>query len=574
MASKAEETITLNGKSYPTFADGKYDIVILGTGLTNSLLAVILSMNKKWSGLHVDQNTYYGGEGASLQLKELFKHFGKKEPDQKVLEDKAGKYGGIRGYNVDLIPKLIMASGQLIEFLVKKNVHKYLEFNVLDASYVYQKGGTIGKVPSSPAEAVKSSLVGFFQKNRLRAFLGQVHSLDTEEIKVNVPKSVTFGEGAIGLQLTPLMKGPGTGILINKVQEGPALDSGRVKAGDFITHVAGKCITGMEHKAAKKFLGDQKRPVTIVFQSPPGKRSSWDLVTHSTQELYKYWKLDEQTQDFVSHAMGLYGDNEHMNQPAFITMAALKLYVNSCMRYQKSPFLFPKYGLSEMPQGFSRLCALQGGVQSLRVGIEEIVIDEKTKKVSGLVLKYEDKVKAVSTQRMIVSPEYLKDDAPSNSTGSGSPSKFAGKMQRTKQVVRSICILNHPLACGAYAKAETVQLILPQKQTGRKNDIYVSCVGHAFEVAPKNFYIAIVSTTVETSTPLKEVEPGIKLLGAIVERFDKVSDVMIPTSGDDGKDSNLFATSSFDASSHFETIIEDVKKVYQRITGEALDLSA
>ena len=70
MADEDAPPVTLNGTTYPAFADGKYDVVILGTGLTNSLLAAILAVKKKMSVLHVDRNAYYGGEGASLQLQE------------------------------------------------------------------------------------------------------------------------------------------------------------------------------------------------------------------------------------------------------------------------------------------------------------------------------------------------------------------------------------------------------------------------------------------------------------------------------------------------------------------------
>lgn len=441
---------------------------------------------------------------------------------------------------------------------------------MLDASFVYQKeGGKIGKVPSSPSEALSSSLVTYMQKIRLRSFLKEVHGLDETKIKINVPYTIDFAEGKIGMKLKPLMKNK-KGMCVQGVNGQAA--SKKVNPGDFITHVEGQCVVGLDHNEALKILTGAKRPVSITFMKPP-PAGGWNLVENSTADLYKYWSLSEQTQDFVSHAMGLYGDDEHMAQPAYMTMAALRLYAKSVMRYQKSPFLFPKYGLGEMPQGFSRLCALQGGVQSLRVGIEEIAIDAATNKVAGLVLKYEDKVHAVSTTRMITSPEYLSDSAPSNATAAGGAPKFAGKMRRASQVVRSICILDHPMACGSSHKAETLQVILPQKQTGRKNDIYIACMSEKFKVAPKNFFIAIVSTTVETATPLKEVEMGIKLLGNIVARFDKVSDVMVPVSGDDGTSDNLFATSSFDATSHFESIVQDVQKVYKRITGESLDLS-
>ena len=50
------------------------------------------------------------------------------------------------------------------------------------------------------------------------------------------------------------------------------------------------------------------------------------------------------------------------------------------------------------------------------------------------------------------------------------------------------------------------------------SDIYVCCVSFAHNVAAKGFYLAIVSTTVETSDPEKELEVGLGLLGGITEK--------------------------------------------------------
>ena len=49
-------------------------------------------------------------------------------------------------------------------------------------------------------------------------------------------------------------------------------------------------------------------------------------------------------------------------------------------------------------------------------------------------------------------------------------------------------------------------------------DIYISCVSFAHNVSSKNFYIAMVSTTVETRNPEEELEPGLALLGRIEEK--------------------------------------------------------
>lgn len=50
-------------------------------------------------------------------------------------------------------------------------------------------------------------------------------------------------------------------------------------------------------------------------------------------------------------------------------------------------------------------------------------------------------------------------------------------------------------------------------------DIYISLVSNANMVAPKGWYIAMVSTTVETNNPEAEILPGLQLLGPITEKF-------------------------------------------------------
>jgi Rab GDP dissociation inhibitor len=44
-------------------------------------------------------------------------------------------------------------------------------------------------------------------------------------------------------------------------------------------------------------------------------------------------------------------------------------------------------------------------------------------------------------------------------------------------------------------------------------------VSFAHLVAATGKYIAIASTTVETSNPLQELKPGLDLLGKILERY-------------------------------------------------------
>lgn len=57
-------------------ADGEYDAIVLGTGLTECIISGLLSVQGK-RVLHLDRNNYYGADTASLSLQNLFQKFGK-----------------------------------------------------------------------------------------------------------------------------------------------------------------------------------------------------------------------------------------------------------------------------------------------------------------------------------------------------------------------------------------------------------------------------------------------------------------------------------------------------------------
>jgi Rab GDP dissociation inhibitor len=69
-----------------------------------------------------------------------------------------------------------MADGKLVKMLLHTKVTKYLEWKCVDASYVVQNqaGGWLSsakmavcKVPANDMEALKSNLMGLFEKKRL-----------------------------------------------------------------------------------------------------------------------------------------------------------------------------------------------------------------------------------------------------------------------------------------------------------------------------------------------------------------------------------------------------------------------
>ncbi len=120
-------------------ADGEYDAIVMGTGLTECIISGLLSVQGK-RVLHVDRNNYYGADTASLSLANLFEKFRQTEPGAHL--------GHPRNWNVDLVPKFIMACGKLVKILLHTKVTRYLEFKSIDGSYVF-KDGRVQKVPGT-----------------------------------------------------------------------------------------------------------------------------------------------------------------------------------------------------------------------------------------------------------------------------------------------------------------------------------------------------------------------------------------------------------------------------------------
>ena len=263
-------------------------------------------------------------------------------------------------------------------------------------------------------------------------------------------------------------------------------------------------------------------------------------------------------------------ENSYVTKPAKETMDRIILYTKSMARYGKSPYIYPMYGLGELPQAFARLSAIYGGTYMLDKKIDSVNVDADGK-FTGVTSDGE----TVKAKRVIGDPSYF---------GAGQEPGEGGKVRviETGKVVRAICILKHPVP--GTDDADSVQIILPQGQLNRRNgetqslerrlelmvDIYIAAVSAAHSVAAKDVWIAIVSTIVETSVPEREILPALQLLGTVVDKFVSITPLYAPTSS--GEADNIFITKSYDATSHFETVVEDVFDVWKRVKGEDLVL--
>ncbi|KAI2624368.1 rab GDP-dissociation inhibitor [Hypoxylon sp. NC1633] len=444
----------------------EYDVIVLGTGLTECILSGVLSVKGK-KVLHIDRNDHYGGDAASVNLETLFKKYGNFAKGDEPWK----KYGRANDWNIDLVPKFLMSSGELTNILVSTDVTRYLEFKQVAGSFVQQNSGskaTVAKVPSDAAEALRSPLMGIFEKRRMKSFIEWVGTFDFKD---------------------------------------------------------------------------------------PVSHKGLDMSKCTMKEVYDKFGLEVGTRDFVGHAMALYLSDGYIDVSgkAPETIERIKMYGNSVARYGKSPYIYPLYGLGELPQGFARLSAIYGGTYMLNTQVDEILYESgKAAGIKATMTGIEPEMKFETKAKMIL----------------GDPSYFSNKVKIVGHVLKAICILRHPLT--GTNDSDSCQLIIPQSQVGRKNDIYIACVSSAHNVCPKGYYIAIVSTIAETSANHHlELQPGLDRLGKIEEQFMGAPIPLYEPLVDGTKD-NIFISKSYDATSHFETTTDDVKDIYARATGEEL----
>uniref|UniRef100_A0A9I9DIS1 Guanosine nucleotide diphosphate dissociation inhibitor n=1 Tax=Cucumis melo TaxID=3656 RepID=A0A9I9DIS1_CUCME len=430
--------------------DEEYDVIVLGTGLKECILSGLLSVDGL-KVLHMDRNDYYGGASTSLNLIQLWKRFrGNDKPPEQL--------GLSKEYNVDMIPKFMMANGGLVRVLIHTDVTKYLHFKAVDGSFVYNKG-KIYKVPATDVEALKSPLMGLFEKRRARKFF--IYVQDYEE-------------------------------------------------------------------------------------SDPKSHEGLDLSKVTARELITKYGLEDDTIDFIGHALALHFDDSYLNGPALDFVKRMKNLWHASK--EDLPISIHSTDLEScLRHAFARLSAVYGGTYMLNKPECKVEFDGDGK-AYGVTSEGE----TAKCKKVVCDPSYLPD-----------------KVKKVGKVARAVCIMSHPIP--DTNDSHSAQVILPQKQLGRKSDMYLFCCSYAHNVAPKGKFIAFVSTEAETDNPEVELKPGIDLLGPVDEIFYETYDRYIPINNHETD--SCFISTSYDGSTHFESTVKDVLAMYSNITGKAVDLS-
>ncbi|MCJ1475542.1 Rab proteins geranylgeranyltransferase component A [Lambiella insularis] len=211
-----------------TLNSTEWDVVISGTGLPQSLLALALSRSGK-KVLHVDRNDFYGGTDAALSLQDAeawVKILNGEDaendssllsPDESrevlpptfqgahitlpvAVEEKPEsntRLGYSRAYSLALSPQIIYARSALLPTLVSSKVHKQLEFLAVGSWWLYkleeghdrdsspsaldQQLGLLKKIPGGREDVFADKTIDLKSKRTLMKLLRLAADVDAQK---------------------------------------------------------------------------------------------------------------------------------------------------------------------------------------------------------------------------------------------------------------------------------------------------------------------------------------------------------------------------------------------------------
>lgn len=192
--------------SYPPIDPVNFDLIIVGTGLSESVIAAAVAAAGK-TVLHLDPNSFYGSYFASLSLDEFTSYLNSQsvypstttaatssndqdgDSDHVVIDlVQRSLYSDVeivsyasekesvlrensRKFNLDLGgPRALFCADKSVDMLLKSGASQYIEFKAIDASFLYEANGKLVNVPDSRAAIFKDKSLTLIEKNRLMRF--------------------------------------------------------------------------------------------------------------------------------------------------------------------------------------------------------------------------------------------------------------------------------------------------------------------------------------------------------------------------------------------------------------------
>ncbi|XP_015177725.1 PREDICTED: rab proteins geranylgeranyltransferase component A 1 [Polistes dominula] len=444
----------------------EYDVVVVGTGMTESIVAAAASRIGK-KVLHLDSNEYYGGLWATFNFDGL----------QKWIEDLKTAKNNTRDTKVDL------EDGQI--FLKASDQYSAVE-NIEETWYISndadlpvlsskdtQTDGTGDSVGNEGAEKTdednteKKEIVKHWSIDRIKK--------EYRRFNIDLAPKLLFARG----KLVELLISSN----IARYAEFRAVSRVATYMDGKLTQVpcsradvfANKTVSVIEKRMLMQLL-------TSCMEQGADSPEFDGFRDKTFLEYLNTKNLTPIVQHYVVQAIAMVTDKTSCRDGVNRT----KHFLNSLGRYGNTPFLWPMYGSGELPQCFCRLCAVFGGVYCLKRQLDGVVINE-------------DKCKAIITGKQRLALEHLV-------VGQGHLPPEIVAFEGEQQISRGIFITDRSIMQGE--KENLTLLYYPPEEPGQEPVTLIE-LGPSTNACPQGLFM-VHMTCKRTKTAKEDLEYMVK----------------------------------------------------------------
>ncbi|XP_046665799.1 rab proteins geranylgeranyltransferase component A 1 isoform X2 [Homalodisca vitripennis] len=345
----------------------EYDVIVIGTGMTESILAAAASRIGK-RVLHLDSNEYYGGMWAAFNFDGLQKWLGECQNKANELEHETTDN--------------LLKEG---ESLIKAGSQFATVFNIEEKWELLEKDS--GPQPSKDTQTEEEGQAKGDQEGDLEK--GEKESAESEKEKDST-QSKCWSQNKLktlyrkfNLDLAPKLLYSRGSLVELLISSNIARYAEFRSVSRVLTYINDKLETVPCSRAdvfsTKEISVVEKRMLMKLltlcheYAKDPDNKEFQGFEDKTFVEYLDSKKLTPNLLHYVLYAIAM---STHKT-PCMEGVERTQRFLTSLGRYGNTPFLWPMYGSGELPQCFCRLCAVFGGVYHLKRAANSVIISQQ-----------------------------------------------------------------------------------------------------------------------------------------------------------------------------------------------------
>ncbi|KAG9446882.1 hypothetical protein H6P81_013010 [Aristolochia fimbriata] len=444
--------------SHPLIEPAFYDLLIVGTGLPESILAAGASAAGK-SVLHIDPNAFYGSHFSSLSLHPFIEFLETQQNIPPILPEHSSVtnsspsdeyfsrsinscplYSEIevcsfapdalelsRSFSLDLSgPRVLLCADPMVDLMLKSGASHHIEFKSIDGNFVYIDG-RLSPVPDSRESIFKDRSLGLTEKSQLMRFFKLVQ----EHFSSNL------GDGQ---------------------------DEKRISEEDL-------------EMPFYEFLGKHRLPPKIK-----------SIILYAIAMADYDQESPKDSNNLLRTKDGIEG---------------LALYHASVGRFPNASgaFIYPIYGQGELPQAFCRCAAVKGSLYVLRMQVTDLLISREGSHYKGVRLA---SGQDICSHQLVVDPSIGVPSLVSTSMSEEFDGSNSGKANNDNvmKVARAVCITS----ISVMADFRNLLIVFPPRSLHAKQLTSVRAIqlSNNMMVCPPGLFYLHFATLCDSSLEGKE----------------------------------------------------------------------